>query len=213
MSTDDLAPFSADDLAAEAATALPPKEVISLLDLNADIDAALHLTAPVDLAVAANANAAAPIQGAVSANVLSVGSDSAAVADQHGTIDQTLSGSAIADAPQHSAIDQGAGTAGAADPVSTAPSTGSGDLSSALNGDLLKVDVNANVNADLAAPVDGAVAANANIAAPIDASVSANIGSIDSHSAAVASQDVGISQHLDGVTAEATAAQQSDIAQ
>ena len=43
-----------------------------------------------------------------------------------------------------------------------------GDL---LKGDLLKVDVNVDLDADLAAPINGAVAANANVAAPIDASV------------------------------------------
>src|SRR5688500_14663806 len=53
--------LSAEDLAAESATALPRKEVMSLLDLNADVDLALDLAAPVDLAVAANLNVAAPI--------------------------------------------------------------------------------------------------------------------------------------------------------
>ena len=46
--------LSAEDLAAESATALPRKEVMSLLDLNADVDLALDLAAPVDLAVAAD---------------------------------------------------------------------------------------------------------------------------------------------------------------
>ena len=41
-----------------------------------------------------------------------------------------------------------------------------GDL---LKGDLLNVDVNVDLDADLAAPINGAVAANANVAAPIDA--------------------------------------------
>ena len=81
MSEQDLAPLSADELAAEAGTALPPKEVISLLDLNVDLDLALDLAAPIDLAVAANANVAAPIDAAVGANVLSVGSTAQALAD------------------------------------------------------------------------------------------------------------------------------------
>jgi hypothetical protein len=216
MSTDDLTPLSADELAAESATALPPKEVMSLLDLNADIDAALHLAAPVDLAVAANANIVAPIEAAVGANVLSVGSTAGALADQHATVDQGLSGTAVAHAPQSSVLDQGtAQDPGTAAPAPTAD-TGSAvptDPSSALNGDLLKVDVNANINADAAAPIDGAVAANANVAAPIDGAVSANIGSVDSHATAIASQDVALTQHLDGVTADATAAQQSTIQQ
>ena len=52
-----------------------------------------------------------------------------------------------------------------------------GDL---LKGDLLNVDVNVDLDADLAAPINGAVAANANVAAPIDAAVAANILSEDS---------------------------------
>ena len=48
------------DLAAESGTALPGKEVMSLLDLNANVDLGLDLAAPVDLAVAANLNVAAP---------------------------------------------------------------------------------------------------------------------------------------------------------
>src|SRR3712207_9148740 len=75
-------PLSAEELAAETGAALPDKEVISLLDLNADVDLALDAAAPIDLAVAANANVAAPIDAAVAANVLSVGSDATALADQ-----------------------------------------------------------------------------------------------------------------------------------
>ena len=65
MSDEELTPLSDDDLAMEAGTALPPKDVISLLDLNADLDIALDAAAPIDLAVAANANVAAPIDAAV----------------------------------------------------------------------------------------------------------------------------------------------------
>src|SRR4029078_6795693 len=64
-------PLSPEELAAETGAALPDKEVLSLLDLNADLDLALDAAAPIDLAVAANANVAAPIDAAVSANVLS----------------------------------------------------------------------------------------------------------------------------------------------
>ena len=63
--------LTAEDLEAEQVLALPAKEVISLLDLNVDLDLALDLAAPIDLAVAANLNVAAPIDAAVSANVLS----------------------------------------------------------------------------------------------------------------------------------------------
>ena len=57
--------LSAEELQNQAATALPDKEVVSILDLNADIDLAIDAAAPIDLAVAANANVAAPIDAAV----------------------------------------------------------------------------------------------------------------------------------------------------
>ena len=52
--------LSDEELGAEGVTALPDKEVVSILDLNADIDLAIDAAAPIDLAVAANANVAAP---------------------------------------------------------------------------------------------------------------------------------------------------------
>src|SRR5688500_4478768 len=110
-------PLSAEDLAAETATALPSKEVLSLLDLNADVDLALDLAAPVDLAVAGNLNVAAPIDAAASANVLSFGSEAASLAEQQVLIDQTQSGEAIANAPQDSTIDQSNDTIGDTDPT------------------------------------------------------------------------------------------------
>ena len=241
MSEQDLTPLSADELSAEAGTALPPKEVISLLDLNVDLDLALDLAAPIDLAVAANANVAAPIDAAVSANVLSAGSVAQGLADQDVIIDQGISGEAIANSTQDSTLDQSNdvpdtgdaaapaadgttapaadGTAAADDGTTTVPAgdgatTGvSADPGSILDGDLLNVDVNAALDADVAAPIAGAVAANANVAAPIDAAVAANIGSINSEATAVADQDAIISQHLDDVTAEANTDQQSDITQ
>jgi hypothetical protein len=232
MSDENAPGLSDEELAAEGATALPDKEVVSLLDLNADLDLALDVAAPIDLAVAANANVAAPIDAAVSANVLSAGSTAQGLADQDVIIDQGLSGEAVANAPQDSSIDQGNdvvddgtatdGTATdgtttdgtATDGTATDGSTiGVTDPTSALDGDLLDVDVNAALDADLAAPIAGAVAANANVAAPIDASVAANVGSIDSEATAIADQDAVISQHLDDVSAEATADQQSEIDQ
>ena len=84
-----------------------------------------------------------------------------------------------------------------------------GDL---LKGDLLNVDVNVDLDADLAAPINGAVAANANVAAPIDASVAANILSEDSESTAIAQQDAIITQSITG-SAEATSDQVSTIDQ
>ena len=91
--------LSSTDLQAQGASALPTKEVLSLLDLNADVDLALDLAAPVDLAAAANLNVAAPIGAAASANVLSVGSDATALQEQAVLIDQTQSGDAIAERP------------------------------------------------------------------------------------------------------------------
>jgi hypothetical protein len=56
------------------------------------------------------------------------------------------------------------------------------------------------------------VAANANVAAPIDAAVAANIGSDSSEAVAVAQQDAIINQSIEG-SAEASSDQQSDIEQ
>ena len=67
-----------------------------------------------------------------------------------------------------------------------------GDL---LKGDLLNVDVNVDLDADLAAPINGAVAANANVAAPIDASVAANI--LSENSAGDGDRPAGRDHHAD----------------
>src|SRR3954470_7315822 len=103
--TKELARFSPEELSAEAGTLLPAKEVLSLLDLNIDVNLALDLVAPIDLAVAGNLNVAAPINGAVSAHVLSVMSTSAAHSGQGVMLDQLLSGQAIAQAPQSAVVD------------------------------------------------------------------------------------------------------------
>ncbi len=217
MSQDDAPrPLSPEELAAETGAALPDKEVISLLDLNADLDIALDAAAPIDLAVAANANVAAPIDAAVGANVLSVDSTAQALADQGVLIDQGITGEAIANAPQDSTIDQTDDTVGTAEPV-PAPADGTAGgatetVGDPLSGDLLDVNVDLAADIDLAAPIAGAVAANANVAAPIDAAVAANVGSIGSEATAVAQQDAIITQDIDA-NAEATADQQSEIAQ
>ena len=245
MSEIDRKPLSADELAAEGATALPDKEVVSLLDLNADIDLAIDAAAPIDLAVAANANVAAPIDAAVGANILSHDSTAQSLADQNVLIYQGVTADATANAAQDSTIDQSndvidGGTAGTTDGTASAPDgttvtpdgttdgvSGDGgaldgattvdqaaptSVGDALNGDLLKVDVNLDADADIAAPIDGAVAANANVAAPIDAAVSANVGSVGSEATAIAQQDAVINQNIEGA-AEANADQTSDLRQ
>jgi hypothetical protein len=225
-----MTPLSDDELLAQAGTPLPDKEVASVLDLNADLDLGISAAAPIDLAVAANANVAAPIDAAASANVLSFGSESQALADQGVIINQGITADATAESTQDSTISQGGSTAdgtadggaGAVDetlpngtlPDGTLPDVGAlpVDPAGALDGDLLNVNVDLAADADIAAPINGAVAANANVAAPIDAAVAANIGSIDSDAFAVAQQDAIITQNIDG-SATATADQQSDLEQ
>ena len=90
--------LSDDELNAQGATALPDKEVVSILDLNADLDLAIDAAAPIDLAVAANANVAAPIDAAVGANMLSIGSTAQALTDQGVIIDQGIDADATATA-------------------------------------------------------------------------------------------------------------------
>lgn len=270
--------LSAEELAAEDGVALPDKEVVSILDLNADLDLAIDAAAPIDLGVAANANVAAPIDASASANLLSAGSTSQALGDQGVMITQGISADAIAHSTQDSTIDQGAapaadaapadapvaaasgdmgqtyptgaadqtldtggvvdgaggavggvtdgaggavggvtdGAGGVVDGVGGAVDGAAGDVGSTVgdlsDGNLLNVNVNLDADANVAAPIDGAVAANANVAAPIDAAVSANIGSVDSDSIAVAQQDAIINQNIDG-SAEATTDQTSDIQQ
>ncbi len=240
---DELERVSMDEIEAEDAVSLPNKEVMSLLDVNADVDLGLDLAAPVDLAAAANLNVAAPIEAAAAANVLSADAQSVSVAQQHGTIDQGISGSAEATAPQHAdiaqnsnpevgggadaaapdtpapadAVDPGTavgGATGAVDGATGAVDGATGAVDSLLNGgSLLDANVNIHANADLTAPIDGAVAANANVAAPIDAAVAANIGSDHGVAQALADQQVDIHQSLDDVDADATAQQDATIDQ
>jgi hypothetical protein len=68
---------------------------------------ALDAAAPIDAAIAANANVAAPIDAAVAANVGSVDSTAIASADQDAEITQVLNGTATATADQDSTITQG----------------------------------------------------------------------------------------------------------
>jgi hypothetical protein len=187
----EMAALSEEEIMAQGGTALPDKEVASILDLNADLNLGISATAPIDLGVAANANVAAPIDAGASANVLSVGSESQALADQGTIISQGVTGDATAHSVQDSTIDQGAGTGTAGDtaaaPASTSPAgavpagtTGGGvvpggilpggttpDLGAAGAGAAGALNgnlLNVNVNLD----------ANAGIAAPINGSVAAN---------------------------------------
>ena len=107
MSTDESTPLTAEELAGEGVTALPDKEVVSILDLAADVDLAIDGAAPIDLAVALNANVVAPIDAAVSANVLSDNSSAQALADQGVQVTQTVDADAVATGVQDSTIDQG----------------------------------------------------------------------------------------------------------
>ena len=210
-----------EELAAEEVTALPDKEVASILDLQVDADIALDLAAPVDLAVAANANVAAPIDAAVGANVLSAGSTAQALSDQGVMITQGIVGDATASATQVSDLDQTNDVVDGGEVTPTPTPTDPGDAGDVisgveegdmLSGDVLNVDVNVAADADLAAPIAGAVAANANVAAPIDAAAAANIGSIASSATAIADQDAIIEQSIEG-DSTATADQDSELNQ
>jgi hypothetical protein len=296
---------SMDEIEAEDAVSLPNKEVLSLLDVNANVDLGLDLAAPIDLAAAANLNVAAPIEAAASANVLSADAQAVSIAQQTGSLTQVISGSADANALQDASIVQenqagdatggtaagGAGTTVAdTSSVAEAPAGGTvgdtagdavgtgggtvgdttgtageavggavggttggtvgdtagtvggavggttgtvgdavgdatgdvggavggatGGVESLLNGgSLLSANVNIDADANLTAPVAGAVAANANVAAPIDASVAANVGSSGAVAQALANQELNISQQLNDVEANATADQDADVDQ
>jgi hypothetical protein len=209
-----------EELAAESAIALPDKEVVSILDLNADVDVALDAASPIDLSAAANLNVAAPIDAAAGANVLSYGSGAQAGVDQGAAITQTLDADAYATSNQVSGIDQGGMDAvdepapvddGTSDTDGTGSTADTG-TAAMLDGNLLNVNVNVDLDADLAAPISGAVAANANVAAPINAGVAANIGSVDSDAISVAEQDAIINQSITG-EAVAESNQDSTISQ
>jgi hypothetical protein len=197
--------ISREELARESATALPDKEVLSLLDLNANLDLAIDAAAPIDLAIGANANIAAPIEAAASANVLSPDAISAAQAQQGVAIDQGITGDATAHGLQDSTINQGATTGGATTGDTTQPVAPAGTVTDGSLTDCNLLDVNVNLTPH-------PVAATANAAAPIDAAVSANIGSPGAESVAVADQTAIIDQTIDG-NATAVSDQTSTIDQ
>ena len=190
-----MTPLTDDELMAQGGTALPDKEVASVLDLNADLNLGISAAAPIDLGVAANANVAAPIDAGASANVLSFGSESQALADQGTLINQGITGDATAHSVQDSGIDQGTGTdaapattdpattdPAATDPAATVPAgTTDGGV---LPGGVLPGGTTSDLGAAGAGAagalngnllnVDVNLDANAGIAAPINGAVAAN---------------------------------------
>lgn len=183
MSTDESAPLTPEELASEGVTALPDKEVVSILNLAADVDLAIDGAAPIDLAVALNANVVAPIEAAVSANLLSDGSSAQALSDQGVQVTQTVDADAIATGLQDSAIDQSDTVDGGAAPVGDgtqpmlAATTDSGDT-----GD----------SADVGHTVDGLTAAG--VSEPVDGSVVVDstgtiIGTLDAATGNVVAPD------------------------
>jgi hypothetical protein len=112
MSVERHSELTPEEMDAQDGAQLPDKEAMSLLDISADLDLALDLAAPIDAAVAANANVAAPIDAAVAANVLSPGSIASASAEQDSVIIQDLDGVAEATATQDADIDQSGDTVG-----------------------------------------------------------------------------------------------------
>jgi hypothetical protein len=77
---------------------------------------------------------------------------------------------------------------------------------------LLDVVADLNLDLNLAAPIDGGVAANANAGAPVDAGVSANLLSVNSQTLASTGQQSVVQQALTG-EASAIANQSSGIDQ
>jgi hypothetical protein len=229
-----MTPLTDDELMAQGGTALPDKEVASVLDLNADLNLGISAAAPIDLGVAANANVAAPIDAAASANVLSLGSESQALADQGTIINQGVTGDATADSTQDSVIDQGTGTdagtaAGpAAAPAATDPAAA--DLGSAVSAGAVPADATSGgvlpdgTVPDLggALPTDGAGAAGAAGALSgnllnVDVNLDANAGIAAPINGAVAANanvaapiDAAVGANIGSVDSNAFAVAQQD---
>lgn len=216
--------LSDEELMAEGATPLPDKEVASVLDLNADLNLGISAAAPIDLGVAANANVAAPIDAAASANVLSLGSESQALADQGTLITQGVTGDATAHSVQDSGIDQG--TAAPADgsgtaptePTTTDPATAGATLPAETGDGALPAGVlPAGSTPDLGGTAAGAAGAlngnllnvdvnldaNAGIAAPINGAVAANAN-------VAAPIDAAVGANIGSIDSNAVAVAQQD---
>jgi hypothetical protein len=183
-----MTPLTDDELMAQGGTALPDKEVASVLDLNADLNLGISAAAPIDLGVAANANVAAPIDAGASANVLSVGSESQALADQGTIINQGVTGDATADSTQDSVIDQGtaadAGTTAAA-PAATDPATdpatpaATADLGGAVPAGTVPADATGVLPDGTAPDLGGALPTDVGAAAGAAGALSGNLLNVD----------------------------------
>ena len=204
MTYDGLSP---EELQAEIGIALPDKEVVSILDLNVDVDVLLDAASPIDLAAAAQLNVAAALDAAAGASVLAFDSTAYAEVQQETMVTQLLDADAFAESNQVSDISQ----PDEAEPPPTPGEEVTPELG-LFEGPLLNVDVDVDVDADLAAPIAGAVAANANVAAPISASVAANVITWNSDTTAVSAQTAIIHQELVG-EANALSDQESSIDQ
>lgn len=101
----DTAPTATDGA---TSTAADPNGALDgpLLNVDVNLNGRLGLAAPIDGAVAAQANVAAPIDASAAANVGSVDSVASAVSHQDAVIDQTIDGNASATADQQSSITQ-----------------------------------------------------------------------------------------------------------
>ena len=204
MTTNEYAPLTAAELAGEGAAALPDKEVISILDLAADVDLAIDGAAPIDLAVALNANIVAPIDAAVSANLLSDGSTSQALADQGVQLTQSIEADAVATGIQDSTIDQSDTTVGTA-PV--AETDGAGEAAAPM---MAATAGAGDVVGDTAGTLDAADATGAAASGPVDGSVVVDaagnvLGTLDGATGNVVSSDgtiVGTLNETTGVVVD-----------
>jgi hypothetical protein len=227
----EMTPLSDEELMSQAGTALPDKEVASVLDLNADLDLGISAAAPIDLGVAANANVAAPIDAAASANVLSFGSESQALADQGTIINQGVTGDATADSAQDSVIDQGAATDTGADTGTAAPAAtdagttagagttlDAGSLPAATTDGLLP---DGGILPDGTAPDLGAAAGaagalngnllNVNVNLDADAGIAAPInGAVAANANVAAPIDAAVGANIGSIDSNAVAVAQQD---
>ena len=184
-----MTPLTDDELMAQGGTALPDKEVASVLDLNADLNLGISAAAPIDLGIAANANVAAPIDAAASANVLSFGSESQALADQGTIINQGVTGDATADSTQDSVIEQGTGAdagtgtdaAPAPAPAATDPAAAAttADLGGAVPAGTVPADATGVLPDGTAPDLGGALPTDVGAAAGAAGALSGNLLNVD----------------------------------